>query len=239
MTSINPHFLLEYCNTGILWDVVQPLICQKNRNLKVKSAIDDVSELEARSKSPVQKQTSIIRPSESFIHERKVSINMTKSDRQPICDENSDDDLMIVHKTNVNSVVVVNSNNIEHFDDVIENSDGDEAGLRLKCDSNLLQNSQSMIDNISEKIDRNEIVVRSVIDNLEDIESKLKLHLEGDVKKTKETIPGQPSSSDVQKPVPARPKVLRKLSEILPQCSSFLDDASADMTELPDKLIRY
>ena len=31
---------------------------------------------------------------------------------------------------------------------------------------------------------------------------------------------------------------LRKLSEILPQCSSFLDETTVEMTELPDKLIR-
>ena len=228
------HLMLEHCSTGVLWDVVQPLICQTSRNINETTSINTS---ETRVKSPVQRQTSIIKPSESFIQERKISINLTKSDSRLSCDDASDndDDLMIVHKTNPDSVVVVNSNKIEHFQNINDN-DPEDSGLRLKCDSKIVENSQSMLKEISKKIDQNDSGVKNVIDKLENIESKIKHQLsgDGDAELTSSIKEFQPKKRTEQ----GRPRVLRKLSEILPQCSSFLDEITVEMTELPDKLIR-
>ena len=66
------YLLLEYCSAGTLWNIVQPLVCQKSIN-QPETFKQTPGE---RTKSPVLKQTSIIKPSESFIHDRKISINL-------------------------------------------------------------------------------------------------------------------------------------------------------------------
>ena len=247
------YLMLEYCSAGTLWNIVQPLICQ--RTINQPETLNQTPD--ERTKSPVQKQTSIIKPSESFIHDRKISINLMKDDSQPTCDfSNSDneDDLMIVHKTNSNAVVVVNANKIEHFEnmDQQEQPDHDDSGLRLKCDSNLVKTSQSMINQISEKLGKNDEGVKSVLDKLDHLESKIKRHMEGDLSPGPDQDIVTPSKivdveqdrKDAPPPeteafsAPQRPAVLRKLSEILPHCCNIIDSECGDKTELPDKLIR-
>ena len=243
------YLMLEYCSAGTLWNIVQPLICQKTINQpETSKQISD-----ERTKSPVQKQTSIIKPSESFIHDRKISINLMKDNPQPTCDfSNSDneDDLMIVHKTNSNAVVVVNANKIEHFENMDEQPDSDDSGLRLKCDSNLVKSSQSMIDQISEKLGKNDEGVKNVLDKLDHLESKIKRHMEGDLSPDQdiaaETLAKKVdlqqecavTPPDTEVSAPSRPAVLRKLSEILPQCCNIIEAECGEMTEVPDKLIR-
>lgn len=177
-----------------------------------------------------------------------------KDDPQPTCDfaiSDNEDDLMIVHKTNSNAVVVVNANKIEHFENMDEQSFNEECGLRLKCDSSLVKTSQSMINQISEKLGKNDEGVKNVLDKLDHLESKIKRHMEGDLSPDKDIATGNPAKSvnleqesrepPAEKsvvPAPKRPAVLRKLSEILPQCANIMEEECGHMTELPDKLIR-
>ena len=246
------YLLLEYCSAGTLWNIVQPLVCQKSIN-QPETFKQTPGE---RTKSPVLKQTSIIKPSESFIHDRKISINLMKDDPQPACDfsiSDNEDDLMIVHKTNPNAVVVVNANKIEHFENMDDQSINEESGLKLKCDSNLVKTSQSMINQISEKLGKNDEGVKSVLDKLDHLESKIKRHMEGEFSPDKDIATGVGNPAErvtleqesrelpTDKCVvsaPKRPAVLRKLSEILPQCANITEEECGHMTELPDKLIR-
>jgi len=236
------YLMLEYCAYGLLWDVVQPLVGQSQESQKSEPRT------ESNAKTQVHHQTSIIKASESFIHDRKISINLHDSEQKQNCDGTNDcdgnsidgdDDLLIVHQTNPNSVVVLNKDKIEHFENINDESEND--GIRLACDSNIVKNSQIMIDQISAKIDKNDEGVKNVLDKLDHIESKIKRHLDDDDKKENNT---KSVSTDTlptcsNKPVRVKhPRVLRKLSEILPQCSNFLDADCGDMTQLPDKLIR-
>ena len=199
-------------------------------------------------KSTATRQTSIIKPSESFIHDRKISINLNSDDAKPICDvnesDNDEEDMMIVHKTGQSSVVVVNSNKIEHFENINPATEQDECSSpQLECDSNIVKSSQSMINQISAKLDKNDAGVKNVLDKLDHIETKIKRHLDGNLSPTSAPSPRvSPSppptsaTSRVSPPPPPRPPVLRTLSSLLPQCP--LSPQSGDMTELPDKLIR-
>merc|ERR1719233_2875769 len=113
------YLMLEYCSSGTIWDIVKLLVRQKEVSSFVKqeefsSAHDltDKDEPFERSKTPVKKQTSIIKPSESFIRDRKISINACNVSNTQVCDF---DDISIVQANN-DSVVVVNNDGIEHFE---------------------------------------------------------------------------------------------------------------------------
>ena len=230
---------------------MKPLIGQKQRKslLSLGSAGDQCQMVYDTNKSPATRQTSIIKPSESFIHDRKISINLNSDDAKPICDvnesDNDEEDMMIVHKTGQSSVVVVNANKIEHFENINPATEQDECSSpQLECDSNIVKSSQSMINQISAKLDKNDAGVKNVLDKLDHIETKIKRHLDGNLSPTSAPSPRvSPSppptsaTSRVSPPPPApRPPVLRTLSSLLPQCP--LSPQSGDMTELPDKLIR-
>ena len=232
------YLMLEYCSAGLLWDMVRPLVGQ---NSSSKSEIN--SEIPQINRTPVKSHTSIIKPSESFLIDRKVSINLSNSEEKPSCDstqsDNDEDDMMIVHQTNPNSVVIVNRDKIEHFENI--NDSLNESGQTVECQSNIVENSQKMIDQISAKIDKNDSDVKNVLDKLDHIESKIK-----NMDQPPSTVTERSKSvekvkfSDVDTKstgvASGRPKVLRKLSEILPR-SDLLDDFG-DPTELPDKLVR-
>merc|ERR1719270_2143820 len=162
--------------------------------------------------------------------------------------------MMIVHKTGQSSVVVVNANKIEHFENINPATEQDECSSpQLECDSNIVKSSQSMINQISAKLDKNDVGVKNVLDKLDHIETKIKRHLDGnlspvsdvptDVKQEDQVRQVETKASQEsikEEPVKTkRPPVLRKLSEILPQCSTILDNEdSGDLTEVPDRLIR-
>jgi len=264
------YLMLEYCSSGTMWDIVKPLVRQKEVSSFVKqeeafSAHDDTDNDEhfERSKTPVKKQTSIIKPSESFIRDRKISINACNVSNTQVCDLSDDsnddfDDISIVQANN-DSVVVVNNDGIEHFEGYDES---EQEGLRMKAKNKniLVQNSQKMLDHISRTLNKNDVGTKNVLDKLDDIENKIKQHLKGDISPDElgeevsdlepeknpppvplsefdaitepKTLPPTPQSVA---PPPSRPPVLRKLSEILPQCpvTDLLDS-----TELPDRLIR-
>ena len=253
LSSINritfPPSCSEHCSAGLLWDVAKPLIGQKQRKslLSVGSAGDQCQMVYDTNKSPARRQTSIIKPSESFIHDRKISINLNSDDAKPICDvnesDNDEEDMMIVHKTGQSSVVVVNANKIEHFENINPASEQDESSSpQLECDSNIVKSSQSMINQISAKLDKNDAGVKNVLDKLDHIETKIKRHLDGNLSPSSapspRVSPSPPPTSATSRvsPPPPRPPVLRTLSSLLPQCP--LSPQSGDMTELPDKLIR-
>jgi len=254
------YLMLEYCSSGRMWDIVQPLVRQKEV-IRVTSVSDDEyverEDLE-RSKTPVQRQTSIIKPSQSFIRDRKKSINASSDFNTYVCDvdfsddSNDDfDDISVVHASS-DTVVVLNNDKIEHF----EGYDEDEniPVLKAKDKSPLVQNSQKMLDHISKTLNKNNAGAKNVLDKLDDIENKIKQHLKGDISPDEESEARVNLSENTNSPEPIpsvkpeipcapvrplkvveRPAVLRKLSEILPQCP---DTDLLDSTELPDRLIR-
>eukprot|EP00092_Neocalanus_flemingeri_P009988 GFUD01010768.1.p1 GENE.GFUD01010768.1~~GFUD01010768.1.p1 ORF type:complete len:456 (-),score=125.32 GFUD01010768.1:219-1586(-) len=258
-TDDSVYLMLEYCSSGRMWDIIKPLVKQRELITCVTLAIDEADkESSERTKTPVQRQTSIIKPSQSFIRDRKKSINASSDLNTHVCDvdlsddSNDDfDDISFVHAS-TDSVVVVNNDNIEHFEGYAE----DDESLTFKATNKniLVQNSQRMLDHISKTLNKNESGAKNVLDKLDDIEHKIKQHLKGDISPD-EDIPVETDLSDqnvmsvpsaVTPPqpeevlvTPPRPKerrpVLRKLSEILPQ---FPDPDLLDSTELPDRLIR-
>ena len=265
------YLMLEYCSSGTMWDIVKPLVKQKEVSTLVKQEeassgqfLTDTEPYE-RSKTPVKKQTSIIKPSQSFIRDRKISINACSDSNTQVCDVSDDsnddfDDISIVQANN-DSVVVVNNDGIEHFEGYNE-GEQEEQRMKAKNKNILVQNSQKMLDHISKTLNKNDVGTKNVLDKLDDIENKIKQHLQGDISpdelgeevselEPEENSPRMPLSlTDAITepkthppaplsiaPPPARPPVLRKLSEILPQCPCP-DTDLLDSTELPDRLIR-
>ena len=87
------YLMLEYCSVGRLWDIVQPLV-RPNNNTGATSQPPTAPSVVESARTPVKRQTSVIKPSESFIKDRKISLRSTDN-----CDESdSEDDMMIVHK---------------------------------------------------------------------------------------------------------------------------------------------
>eukprot|EP00090_Calanus_glacialis_P046059 TRINITY_DN8859_c0_g1_i2.p1 TRINITY_DN8859_c0_g1~~TRINITY_DN8859_c0_g1_i2.p1 ORF type:complete len:537 (-),score=148.11 TRINITY_DN8859_c0_g1_i2:127-1737(-) len=252
------YLMLEYCSSGRMWDIVKPLVMQ-NEVVGVKFVSEDEEPFE-RNKTPVQRQTSIIKPSPSFIRDRKISINACTDLNNPVCDvdlsddSNDDFDDISVVQANADSVVVVNNDGIQRY----EGYDQDEEGLNFEVKNKniLVQNSQKMLDHISKTLNKNETGAKKVLDKLDDIENKIKQHLKGDISPDEElaeeaaeseespvplTTTSTPPAHDIpvtpisQTNTRTRPAVLRKLSEILPQCP---DTDLLNSTELPDRLIR-
>ena len=204
------YLLLEYCSVGRLWDIVQPLVRPNNNGANSKPPTAPSVGESAR--TPVKRQTSVIKPSESFIKDRKISLRSADN-----CDESdSDEDMMIVHKTSPNSVVVFDSDNIQHIE-TLESTEEE---------TNIVESSQQMLAQISEQLGKNDAGVRNVVDKLDHLESKIKRHIEGDFspepeRKETEESPGPP----------VRPRVFRALSELLPELETC-------PTRLPDRLVR-
>ena len=63
---------------GLLWDIVKPLVKQTSSSQPPQSS----QALVQCVKTPVKRQTSVIRPSQSFIQERKISFSRSQN-----CDE--------------------------------------------------------------------------------------------------------------------------------------------------------
>jgi len=255
------YLMLEYCSSGRMWDIVSPLVKQREvvHGAQVEEDAVDNEPFE-NTKNPVLRQTSIIKPSQSFIRDRKKSININAASdlNTLVCDvEISDDsnddfdDISVVH-ANTDSVVVVNNDTIQHFEGYA--AQDEDLNLKAKNKNILIQNSQAMLDNISKTLNKNETGAKNVLDKLDDIENKIKQHLKGDltpdeVSSVEDVTPDvsivnviTPVSTTQAGPVTItpprnvpRPAVLRKLSEILPQCP---DTDLLDSTELPDRLIR-
>jgi len=255
------YLMLEYCSSGRMWDIVSPLVKQREvvHGAQVEEDAVDNEPFE-NTKNPVLRQTSIIKPSQSFIRDRKKSININAASdlNTLVCDvEISDDsnddfdDISVVH-ANTDSVVVVNNDTIQHFEGYA--AQDEDLNLKAKNKNILVQNSQAMLDNISKTLNKNEAGAKNVLDKLDDIENKIKQHLKGDltpdeVSSVEDVTPDvsivnviTPVSTTQAGPVTItpprnvpRPAVLRKLSEILPQCP---DTDLLDSTELPDRLIR-
>lgn len=251
------YLMLEYCSSGRMWDIVKPLVKQ-NEIVSVTFVCEEEEPFE-RNATPVQRQTSIIKPSPSFIRDRKISINACTDRTNPLSDvdlsddSNDDFDDISVVQANADSVVVVNNDSIQHFEGYTE-----EEGLKFKVKNKniLVQNSQKMLDHISKTLNKNETGAKKVLDKLDDIENKIKQHLKGDISPDEELAEEAAESEESPVPLPTtstpppldistipiaqpstrtRPAVLRKLSEILPQCP---DTDLLNSTELPDRLIR-
>jgi len=246
------YLMLEYCSSGKMWDIVRPLVEQKQlRDCEVNDKVPCVQDSQERNRTPVQKQTSIIKPSPSFIYDRKISIGAAENIENQVCDldlsddSNEDFDDINLVEANGDSVVIFNKDCIQHFE--VEKDEG----IHFKDQDPLVHNSQKMLENISKTLNKNDTDAKNVLDKLDDIEHRIKQHLEGNISPDtveKESIEeidvrlsneGNNTLSNIktedQNASKRRPRVLRKLSEVLPQCS---DEYFMDSTELPDKLIR-
>jgi len=303
------YLLLEYCSAGRLWDVVKPLVDQLDSppRQSIQFNVEDTrQEKGSGKKSPVRRSTSIIRPSPSFIRARSESVNFSKSSSDSDLSEVGDNDMNYVFSGKAsNSLVVVEDNNILHYDCPNDPNDNvfvedalDDAvevlvdttkldlvtvGDSTKTSKNdILVNSQRMLDNISNALRSSESEAKSVLDRLDNIETKIKRHLKGDTEVLdkqddspsetvcddsksdfkSETFDASQVNADSKVPVSSspesitltsppsltplppppsprpplgRPKILRKLSELLPRCPT---PQLCDSTQLPDTLIR-
>ena len=211
-----------------MWDIVKPLV-NKNNLFHSDSVKPSLPSVEC-AQTPVKRQTSVIKPSQSFIQDRKISMSRTEN-----CDEteSEEEDMMIVHQTSPNSVVVFDAENIQH----IESYD-DEA------ETDIVETSQQMLDQISEQLGKNNAGVRNVLDKLDHLETKIKRHIDGDFSPELESDTGEKRSEICPAPpsppsdVVERPRVVRSLSELLPGCVAAPLLASDDPARLPDRLVR-
>jgi len=252
------YLMLEYCSAGRLWDVVKPLVFQSFRSGQesqegafTRESSNDVQE---PSHTPVKRKTSVIKASESFIHDRKISIN------ENVDSESSSDsleDISVVHNHN-DSMVVVSNEKIEHIDGYEE-----EEKLRLQenvsSQNSFVKKSQKMLVSISRTLNKPDAKTNDMLKELDGIESKIKQHLKGEISPVKvakeaveSAVPLNTRSGSVSEstgPVSSqaasesselesrRPPVLRKLSELLPHCCEQ-DPRLLESTLLPDRLIR-
>ena len=206
------HLMLEYCPVGCLWDIVRPLVIPYNDSATSLPATTP-SVLE-RARTPVKRQTSVIKPSKSFIKDRKISLRSADN-----CDEtDSEEDIMIVHQTSHNSVVVLDTDYIQH--------------IETEEETNIVETSQQMLAQISEQLGKNDADARNVEDKLDDLENKIKRHIDGDCR-FKPERGEEEESQTTEGPGPERsvkPRVLRALSELLP-------DLESSPARLPDRFV--
>ena len=128
---------------------------------------------------------------------------------------------MIVHKTSPNSVVVFDSDNIQHIE-TLESAEEE---------TNIVESSQQMLAQISEQLGKNDAGVRNVVEKLDDLESKIKRHIDGDFTPEPERGEAEESPEVSGAGAAVRPRVLRALSELLPELES-------SPARLPDRLVR-
>merc|ERR550534_2025238 len=199
--------------------------------------------------TPLKRQTSVLKPSESFIRDRQQSVQMDEVDS----DSDSLGELSVVH-TGLSGLLVVEGGQIEHFDKVTE----EEQPPMHRVENPVVRSSQAMLETVTRTLSASKEAWTegsSVLDQLDSIEVRIKQHMQGNLVSEEATIatesePGgkvqppsplvptqlQPSSrSPLTTPPPTRPPVLRTLSELLPQCPI---EELQDATLLPDRLIR-
>jgi len=241
------YLMLEYCSAGRLWDVVRPLVSQQQESSNATSLIDaNLPQQEEGSGrvTPLKRQTSVLKPSESFIRDRQNSVRLSEGDS----DSDSLGELSVVH-SGLSGLLVVDGGQIEHFDKVTE----EEQTAMHRAQNPVVRSSQAMLETVSKTLSASKEAWTegsSVLDQLDSIEDRIKQHMQGNLVEVEEAIPAissqekspQPRSPIKQCPPPphiptppARPPVLRTLSELLPQCPI---EELQDATLLPDRLIR-
>ena len=125
---------------------------------------------------------------------------------------------MIVHQTSHNSVVVLDTDYIQH--------------IETEEEANIVETSQQMLAQISEQLGKNDADARNVEDKLDDLENKIKRHIDGDCR-FKPERGEEEESQTTEGPGPERsvkPRVLRALSELLP-------DLESSPARLPDRFV--
>jgi len=240
------YLMLEYCSAGRLWDVVRPLVRQQQETPVATSLIDSNPPLKEEGSgrvTPLKRQTSVLKPSESFIRDRQKSVRLSEGDS----DSDSLGELSVVH-SGLSGLMVVEGGQIEHFDKVTEE---DQPGM-LRAQNPVVRSSQAMLETVSRTLSASKEAWTegsSVLDQLDTIEDRIKQHMQGNlaveeaVSAISSQSPQSPSPSPTQQsPIPpltqtppVRPPVLRTLSELLPQCPI---EELQDATLLPDRLIR-
>ena len=228
------YLMLEWCRAGRVWEVVQPLVMQHRSGGRQVIAEEE----------PAAARVSLIKPSESFITERKKSLNASEKTKTVIEDSvdtvaEDFDNFSIVHVSdNSGSLTVLSDNCIEHFEGCHETTESNE---NHKSRNVLVSKSQKILKNISQSFLPVQMESNDVLGKLEDIEKKVKLHLSGTISESKQRseLPAEPEpiagADPVLRPASPRPALLRKLSEVLPQVE---DPELRDSTHLSDKLIR-
>merc|ERR550534_3189051 len=180
--------------------------------------------------TPLKRQTSVLKPSESFIRDRQQSVQVAEVDS----DSDSLGELSVVH-TGLSGLLVVEGDQIEHFDKVTD----EETPMVPRVQNPVVRSSQAMLDTVSKTLSASKEAWTegsSVLDQLDTIEDRIKQHMQGNLV-VEEAIPAvsshfqspRPTSPTQQSPVPPltptplpRPPVLRTLSELLPQVLASL-----------------
>lgn len=221
------YLMLEWCRAGRVWEVVRPLVMQHRTSAE---------------QQPAPARVSTIKPSQSFITERKKSLNASEKTKTVIEDSvdtvaEDFDNFSIVHVSdNSDSLTVLSDNCIEHFEGCHETTESNE---NHKSRNVLVSKSQKIFKNISQSFLPVQMESNDVLGRMEDIEKKVKLHLSGTISESKhrsELPTGPESVPEARTADPVlRPALLRKLSEVLPQVE---DPELRDCTHLSDKLIR-
>ena len=234
------YLMLEHCSAGRLWDVVRPLVRQQQVNILASSSIESNSSKQENEfggrRTPLQRQTSILKPSESFIRDRQQSVHLSDSDSDSL------GELSVVH-SGLSGLLVVDEGQIEHFNEVTE----EEQASVIRTQNPLVRSSQVMLETVSRTLSASKEAWTegsSVLDQLDSIEDRIKQHMQGNLE-IEDAIPAissqipQPPSPSPVPPLsptqPVRPPVMRTLSELLPQ-GPF--EELQDATLLPDRLIR-
>ena len=132
---------------------------------------------------------------------------------------------MIVQQTSPNSVVVFDAESIQH----IESFNAEE-------ETDIVETSQQMLNQISEQLGKNNAGVKNVLDKLDHLETKIKRHIDGNFSpevegRKEERLETSSSPPPPPSPGDGRPRVLRSLSELLPGCEETV-------SRLPDRLVR-
>merc|ERR550534_1060931 len=150
--------------------------------------------------TPLKRQTSVLKPSESFIRDRQKSVRLSEGDS----DSDSLGELSVVH-SGLSGLLVVEGGQIEHFDKVTE----EEQPSMHRAQNPVVRSSQAMLDTVSRTLSASKEAWTegsSVLDQLDTIEDRIKQHMQGNLA-AEEAIPAtsqspQPPSPTQQSPIP-------------------------------------
>merc|ERR550539_1137787 len=188
----------------VIGDVVRPLVRQQQETPMTTSLIDsNPPHQEDRSgrTTPLKRQTSVLKPSESFIRDRQRSVRLSEGDS----DSDSLGELSVVH-SGLSGLLVVEGGQIEHFDKVTE----DEQPAIHRAQNPVVRSSQAMLETVSKTLSASKEAWTegsSVLDQLDTIEDRIKQHMQGKLA-VEEATPAtssqspQPPSPTQQSPTP-------------------------------------
>merc|ERR550534_484294 len=150
--------------------------------------------------TPLKRQTSVLKPSESFIRDRQQSVQVAEVDS----DSDSLGELSVVH-TGLSGLLVVEGDQIEHFDKVTD----EETPMVPGVENPVVRSSQAMLETVTKTLSASKEAWTegsSVLDQLDSIEVRIKQHMQGNLVNEEATIATESDPSDkVQPPSPLAP----------------------------------